>query len=180
MKRVIVVGTSGSGKTTFARQLAQRMDWAHIELDNLHWEANWQEADLETLTARVTHAMQADGWVMDGNYGKISHLTWPRADTVIWLDYPRWLVMGRVIRRTARRVLTRQKLWDAGNVEGLQAVFGKDSIIAWAWNTYERRKREYPKLFSQPEHAHLTVIRFESPRAAAQWLDTQHRTEQTT
>jgi len=100
MKRVIVVGTSGSGKTTFARQLAQRRGWAHIELDNLHWEADWQEADLETLTARVTHAMQADSWAMDGNYSKISHLTWPRADTIIWLDYPRWLVMGRVIRRT--------------------------------------------------------------------------------
>lgn len=170
MQRVIVIGTSGSGKTTLARQLAQRMGWPHIELDNLHWEANWQQADEETLTARVTAAMTPESWVMDGNYGKISHLTWPRADTIIWLDYPRWLVMWRVIRRTARRVLTREKLWEAGNVEDLNAVFGKDSIIAWAWNTYERRRSSYPELFEKPEHAHLTVIRFESPRQADAWL----------
>ncbi|MEW5719873.1 MAG: AAA family ATPase, partial [Chloroflexota bacterium] len=69
-KRVAVVGTTGSGKTTLARELAHRLGYPHVELDALHWEPNWGEAPRDVFRARVDAALRGDCWVIDGNYGK--------------------------------------------------------------------------------------------------------------
>lgn len=170
MQRVIVVGTSGSGKSTMAQAIANRLGYPHTEIDSLYWEPNWQGADPETLKQRVAQTIAADCWVVDGNYSSVRDMIWRRADTLIWLDYPRWLVMSRIIRRTFKRMLTREQLWETGNRESLRNTFSKDSVIVWAWTTYNRRKREYPVLIAQPEYTHLTVYRLHSPREADQWL----------
>jgi adenylate kinase family enzyme len=175
MNRIIVVGTSGSGKTTMARTLAQKLGVSHIELDALHWEPGWQEAPPELFRERVIQAISAERWVMDGNYSVVRDLTWARADTIIWLDFPKWLVMWRIIQRTLKRALTREPLWGKGNIEPLSRIFTKDSVIWWAWTTYERRKREYPVLFGKPEFAHLTIIHLRSPREAQGWLNSTGR-----
>jgi len=88
------------------------------------------------------------------------------------------VVMGRVIQRTIRRSALREELWN-GNRESIGTSFlSRDSIILWAFNSYRRRKREYPVLFAQPEHAHLRVLRLKSPRGAEEWfhsLPERHR-----
>jgi adenylate kinase family enzyme len=171
MQRIIVVGTSGSGKTTLAEQIAHQLNIPHIELDALHWQDDWTEATLEVFRQRVQQAITADTWVLDGNYRTVRDLTWTHADTLIWLDYPRALVMWRVFRRTLTRVLTREKLWGTNNHEGWrQSFFSGDSVIVWAWTTYNRRRQEYPGLLQQREHAHLKVLRFTSPHQTTQWL----------
>lgn len=171
MKRISVVGTSGSGKTTFARQIAQRMGVPHVELDALHWEPNWQEAPVEVFQQRVETALSEDAWVVDGNYSAIRSVVWGRADTVVWLDFSFPIVFARILKRTARRVFTREELWNTGNRESLRMTFlSRDSILLWVLRTYRRRRREYPELFKRPENAHLQVIRLESPRCAAAWL----------
>ncbi|HEY7847048.1 MAG TPA: hypothetical protein VIC83_02515, partial [Candidatus Limnocylindria bacterium] len=67
-RRINVVGTSASGKTTFARALAARLAVPWVELDALHWEAGWTEADDAVMRERVRRAIAGDGWVVDGNY----------------------------------------------------------------------------------------------------------------
>jgi len=167
--RIAVIGTTGAGKTTLARELARRLGYPHIELDALHWEPNWTEAPLEVFRARVDAALCGDGWVIDGNYGKVRDIIWSRADTVVWIDYTLPIILWRLIWRTCKRVITREELW-GGNREDIRAIFGRDSIILWALKTYERRRREYPALLQCREYAHLRLIHLHSPREANKWL----------
>jgi adenylate kinase family enzyme len=169
-KRINVIGTSGSGKTTFARRTAEVLGFPHFEMDALFWRPNWGETPVDEFRQKVREALKGDTWTIDGNYSKVRDIVWARADTVVWLDYPFAIVMGRVIWRTFRRGLTREELW-SGNRERLWGnLFSKDSIIRWSMNTYWRRKREYPVMFEMPEHAHINFIRLRSLKEGEAWL----------
>jgi DNA helicase HerA-like ATPase len=87
-RRLIVIGTSGAGKTTLAKTLASLLGSPFVELDALHWDPNWTPAPPETFRARVAAATAGERWVVDGGYSAVRDLLWPRADTLIWLDYP--------------------------------------------------------------------------------------------
>lgn len=169
LQRVVVVGTSGSGKTTFAATLARHLDVPHIELDALHWEPSWTEATPEVFRKRVANAVAAERWVLDGNYSVARDIVWARADTIIWLDYALPVIMTRLVRRTARRVFLGE-LCCNGNRETLQGTLSRDSILLWALTTYRRRRLQYPELLARPQFAHLRVFHFQSPRKADVWL----------
>ncbi|MBN1179738.1 MAG: adenylate kinase [Anaerolineae bacterium] len=170
-RRIVVVGTTGSGKTTLAGQLARRIGCPHVELDALHWEPNWTEAPLERFRARTCEALSGACWVTDGNYSKVRDIVWGRADTLVWLDYSLAVVFWRLFRRAVRRIATQEELWGGGNRETFRKQFlSRDSLFVWALKTYRRRKREYATLPVQPEYAHLRVIRLRSPRETAAWL----------
>lgn len=172
-QRIVVVGVSGSGKTTLARNLADCLDLDPIELDRLFWLSDWQQRDDDDFRDVVRSALADDGWVVDGNYSRAREVVWPRADTVIWLDYPLWLILWRLFWRTIRRIVMRENLWGTGNRESFfTQFFGRDSLFLWAINTYHRRRREYPILFKQPEYAHLTVIHLKFPRQTQSWFET--------
>ena len=170
-QRIVIVGTSGTGKTTLAQQVGQHLGIAHIELDALHWEPNWVPASLEEFRARVAEALKGDRWVTDGNYSSVRDLVWGRADTVVWLDYPFGLVLWRSLRRAIWRSATGAELWNGNRETWRQTFFSRDSILLWVLRTYHRRRREYPLLFSQPDYAHLTVVSLRSPREARDWLE---------
>lgn len=164
-----MVGTSGSGKTALACQLAERLGSPHIELDSLHWRPNWTEAPAEEFRDRVRRAVDGEAWVVDGNYSVVRDIVWSRADTLVWLDYPLAIILWRLVRRTADRLLTRRELW-AGNREDLRLLLSRDSIILWALRTYRRNRRMYGAVAPDPAHAHLTIVRLRSPRDCAAWL----------
>jgi len=114
--------------------------------------------------------LSGEAWVVDGNYRKMHDLTWDRADTIIWLDYSLWVVMTRLIQRTFTRILFRKELWN-GNHERLgNAIFSKDSILLWALQTHPKNRIIYSELTSQPQYAHLTIVRLQSPRSSRLWL----------
>lgn len=168
--RIVVVGISGTGKTTLATRISERLGILHIEMDSLHWRRCWTEAPLEELRQRVTQAVQAPGWVLDGNYSKVRDLVWSKAVLLVWLDYPLSLTLWRLSLRTIRRIITRVELWD-GNRETLwNAVFTRDSLFRYAIGAYSRRRRQYPLLFASPEYSHLEVLRFRSPRQTEAWF----------
>lgn len=169
LARVVVVGTSGSGKSTMARALASKLGLAHIELDALHWEANWTEAQPDVLRERVARAVGAARWVVDGNYTHLRDLVWERADTVVWLDFARHVVMRRVVLRTLSRTLRREVLW-SGNTEPFTRIFTRDSIITWAWNTHASNRAKYEKLLVDERPKHLQVVRLRAPDEAERWL----------
>lgn len=171
MSRYLVIGTCGSGKTTLAHRLSRRLAIPHVELDALHWEPGWTEAPPEVFRARVDASTAGERWVVDGNYGAVRDLLWPRATTVIWLDYAFPRVAARLWARTLRRALKRETLW-AGNRESLRKSFcSRDSILLWQLQTYWRRRRDYPRLFAQPEFAHLVLERVGSPREGERLLE---------
>lgn len=169
-ERIIVVGTTGSGKTTLANQIAERLAIPHIEQDALNWGPDWTIRPDEEFQALVDEATRGDRWVIDGNYSRSRDIIWPRADTVVWLDYSLALILWRLWWRTWRRFITREELWN-GNRERLWEHFvTRDSLFLWALKTYHRRRREYPELLSRPENDHLTIVHFREPRQATRWL----------
>lgn len=170
-QRIVIVGNTGTGKTTLARQLADRMGALHIEMDALHWEPNWTEAPLDVFRDRLSQATTGDTWTLDGNYSKVRDIAWGRADTIIWLDFSLWIILPRLLRRTLRRVIRREELWGGNRETWRGAFFSRDSLFLWALSTYRRRKRSYLDYLSRPEYAHLKAVRFRSPRALKRWLD---------
>lgn len=172
-QRVVVIGVTSSGKSTLAENLAKRFDLDFIELDALHWEPNWQEAPLEVFRCRVEQAIRAEKWAVAGNYHIVRDLIWPKAEAVIWLDYPFLTVLWQLTRRTFKRWWTQELLWGT-NREPLLVhlkLWSQDSLFHWLFKTYWRRKREIPQLLSLPEHQHLKLIRFENPKETQKWLE---------
>lgn len=166
-RRINVIGTSGAGKSRFARAVAARLGYSCVELDALNWGAGWVQATPEVMRARVAAAVAGERWVIDGNYSVSRDLLWGRADTVVWLDFSRAVVTWRVVARSVSRLLRRTELW-AGNRESLRDLLGRDSIVWWSVSTYARRRREYPALLAA--HPGLEVVRLRSPRDADRWL----------
>ena len=119
---------------------------------------------------RVAEATAGDGWVVDGNYSKTRDITWPRATTIVWLDYPLPLILWRLGLRILRRAVTRERLWQ-GNQESLRThLFTKESLILWALQTYKRRKREYGEAMYRWESEGVQALRFGSPKETERWL----------
>jgi len=169
-QRIVVVGVTSSGKSTLARQLATRLALSHVELDALHWDPNWTPAPADVLRERVSHALNGDRWVVDGNYQMVRDLVWPRAETIIWLDYPVPLILWRLLRRTIWRITRHPELWNGNRETWRGTFFSRESLFIWVFKTYKQRRREYPELFARPEYAHLATARFRSPRATRRWL----------
>ena len=172
-RRINVIGTSAAGKTTLSGSLAELLGVPHIELDALHWEANWTEASDEVMRKRVVAAIGADGWVVDGNYALVRDLVWARADAVVWLDLPLRTILWRYLGRTLRRIAGQQELW-SGNRERLTTqLFTRDSLLWWILTTYRRRRRDYPRMLAaRPD---LLAVHLRSGREADRWIATMAR-----
>jgi len=170
LKRVVVIGSSGAGKSTFAKALASLLDCPHIELDVLHWEENWTAPVVEVFRARVVTAMDAPRWVVDGNYSMVRDLVWARATTVIWLNYALPIALWRVFWRSIRRALTGEVLF-AGNRESLRNLFfSRKSLLWWVITTFKRRRRQFEILRAENEFPQLQWYEFSSPKQSARFL----------
>jgi adenylate kinase family enzyme len=150
--------------------LATQLGYAHIEMDALHWLPNWTEKPADAFREDIAQAVSSGCWVVDGNYGKVRDIVWSQADAVIWLDYRLPLILWRLTRRTASRILSKEVLWN-GNRELLRNQFQRDSLFIWAFQSYRKQQQTYPALFQQPEYRHITFIRLTSPRATEDWLE---------
>lgn len=169
--RINVVGTTGSGKTTTAKLVAERLGLRHIEMDALSWRPNWEMTPRDELVQLVEDATKGDGWITDGNYSATRPVVWPKVDTIIWLDYSFPRVFWQLLRRTIRRSVRREILWEGCQERFRVSFFSKDSILLWCLKTYWKRRRNYPPLFEQPEHQHIQLLRFRTPRSFRQWFD---------
>lgn len=172
MKRILVIGTSGSGKTTLGKKLSKKLAIPHFQLDALFFKDNWVEkSDEEFFNAIEQVTKSKDSWIIDGNFGRSNHLTWPFADTVVWLDMPFWLTIYQNFTRSIRRALTKEQLWDGlNNRESLRLLFSKESVTLWAIKTYKVNKTRYPLKMNDPQYAHINFHRLKSRREIHQFL----------
>ncbi len=169
MQRITVVGTPGAGKTTLAQRLGAQLGLPFVELDTLFWGPGWTPSAPEPFRNRVSAALTGERWAVGGNYSTALDLIWDRSDTLIWLDYALPLVLTRLVRRTIRRIATRERLW-AGNVETWRdAFFSRDSLLLFAITTHHTRRGRFMRELTAPASAHLIVRRFETPAAAERW-----------
>lgn len=173
--RVLVMGSTGSGKSTFARRLAERLGAPHIELDALNWDPGWTNLSLvdpEKLRERVARAVTAEAWTCDGNYSVVRGLVMARATHLVWLDYERPVIMARVIRRSFSRAVVKAELWPGtGNREDFRRWLDKEHPIRWAWDTFKHRRAAYERMFADPANARLRLHRVRRPRDAQPLLE---------
>ena len=176
MRRVSVVGNSGSGKSTLARRVADRMGVPYVELDAIHHLPGWTPIDADEFRARLDEITAGAGWVIDGNYRTmvVDGPVWERADTVVWLDLPRGVVMRQVIGRTLRRAITRQVLWN-GNREPIANFVRwdpRENIIRWAWTQHAKYQQRFGSAMSDERFTHLEFVQLRSRAEADAWLAT--------
>jgi adenylate kinase family enzyme len=170
MRRVVVFGTTGSGKSRLAEQVGQRTGLRVIELDQLFWGRDWQPAPLELFRHRVEREIRDGDWIVVGIYGQVRDLTWRAADTLVWIDLPLPLVMWRLFWRTLRRVATREDLWGTGNRETLRnSFFSRDSILLYALKTH-RRNRERFAIECEFLGKDKTIVRLQTPREVERFV----------
>ena len=174
VKRVVVLGSSGSGKTFFAQRLSSILGLPHLELDSVFHRGGWSSTPDDQFQQEVETFAEARAWVVDGNY--TSHGTqdvlWPLADTFVWLDPPKRTVMWRVIKRTLKRVVTREELWD-GVTEPWTNLYSLDpyqNIIVWAWTRFEHTRSKYETAIADGTWGHAEVHRLRTAKEAERFL----------
>ena len=167
MRKVAVMGPTGSGKTTVSRQLAERLGVPHIELDALFWKPGWVMPSAEEFRPIVEAALDPNGWVVDGNYRhRLGTLVLAEADLVVWLDMPLLTKLWRILRRTIRRIRTREVLWGT-NVDTWRGAFlSRDSLFWWVLKTHYPNRRQMPKLLANHPH-----VRLRSPGEIARFVE---------
>lgn len=163
-RRIVVVGSSSTGKSTLGTRLAALTGFPYVELDALHWEANWTPAETDVFRARVAAALSGGEWIVDGNYAQVRDLTWVQAEHMIWLDYTLVRTLWQLTRRTYGRIRRREVLWNGNRERVSNFLLSRDSLYWWVLKTHHSKRRRYPVYLQQPELQHLSVTRVRSPR----------------
>jgi adenylate kinase family enzyme len=166
VRRISVVGTSGSGKSWLAYRLATKLNVPYLELDAIRHQPHWEPLPDADFIQEVTAFVAQGAWVVDGNYFLLvsEPVVWPAADTVIWVDLPRSVVMAQVVYRTLKRWVLREKLWN-GNRERLRDVVSRDpmrSIIRWTWTSHALNRERYGAAMKDCQPERLKFIRLGS------------------
>jgi 8-oxo-dGTP pyrophosphatase MutT (NUDIX family) len=170
MRRINVKGSSGAGKTTFARALAERLALPCVELDQLYHGPNWTHPTSEELQAKVRAFIDTapDGWVIDGNYeAQLGGLVLDVADTIVWLDLPLPFKLRRLWRRTIGRIRGELKLWNENTESWRGAFLGLESLFVWAIRSHVRHRLTWPRRFA----GDARLVRLRSAAEAREWLD---------
>ena len=175
--RFIVVGTSGSGKSTFARTLAESQGCAHVELDDLFWGPGWTPKHPDDFAELARCAASGDRWVIDGNYSIVREIVWPRGTQVVWLNLNRATVMFRISTRTIWRAFSSEALWHGNRESVHQAFFSRKSILVWSATTYTKNKIKYAKLRAENAYPQLHWIELRSTAEAKAFLAQHSQTD---
>lgn len=173
MRRINVIGTTGSGKSTFANHLADKLGYTCIHMDQLFWKPGWIESSDEEFIPKVEALVSGETWVLDGNYSRTNNIKWKNADTIIWLDYSYPRTLFQLLSRTVTRVVTKEELWPGtGNRESFRKAFmSKDSIFIWFFKCYKRNKVRYEALEHSFRRGRIDFIRLRSPKEAEAFLE---------
>ena len=165
--RVIVYGVTGSGKSFLARRLAERtgLPWHSID-DCIGWNPGWVGVPAEEQRARAGELCAGERWIIDSMYSSWRDLALSRAELVVALDYPRWLSLSRLLRRTLARCVTRRRICN-GNVESVRQMFSGDSIIRWHFKSFVRKRERIRGWAADPS---FPILVLKSPRATRRWL----------
>ena len=168
MQRVAVVGSSGVGKSRLSETMGAALDLPVIELDALMHGPDWTPTPTPEFRSKVMSAIadaergdSRGGWVVPGNYRTVSDIVQRRADTIVWMDLPRWVTTRRLVWRSLSRSLTRQRVW-GDNRERLRDLFSRSAernVVLWSWRHHDDYAQMYQTYADGEFWSHATVHR---------------------
>lgn len=158
-KRVLLHGVTGSGKSTAAVAIGARLGLpVHLADEEFGWLPGWVQRPADEMRARVAVAAAEPAWVFDTAYGTFRDLVEPWAEVLIGLDYPRWISLGRLLTRTFIRVLDHRPICN-GNRESFRQMFSRDSIIAWHFRSFARKRATMRAWAARAEGPPVMLVR---------------------
>lgn len=166
-ERILIYGVTGSGKTTLAARLAEQTGLPWHAVDDLTWEPGWVEVPADEQRRRIGAICAGQQWILDSAYSKWLDLVLPRVELIVALDYPRWLSLGRLARRSLMRALDRRTICN-GNTESFRQLASGDSILVWHFRSFTRKRQRISQWAADP--AGPEVVRLSSPAATRRWL----------
>lgn len=167
-QRVLFHGVTGSGKTSAAHAYARATGLPVFSADDdLGWLPGWASRPPGDQVRLAAEIAAQDRWVLDSAYSTWRHLVLPRAELVVFLDYPRWLSLGRLLRRTVLRVMSKEPVCN-GNTETLRRVLSADSIVLWHVATFRRKRVDIAEIRADPSMP--PVLSFRRPRDLDAWI----------
>lgn len=170
LRRISVIGSSGSGKTTMGHRLADRLGLPRIELDALYHGPGWTNPPLDAFRQTISDATAGERWVVDGKYASVREMIWERATLVVWLDLPRWRCTVRAVRRTTWRAIVRTELWN-GNREPLSTFVARDGVIRYMFRNHRSTRERIATSLEGARFTHVTLVRLRTPREVRAWLN---------
>lgn len=154
MERILLIGCGGSGKSTLARQMGAKLSIPVLHLDQLWWKPGWVESDREEFDAKLAAETEKPQWIMDGNFNRTLPMRLAKCDTVIYLDFNRFVCLWSVVKRVASNLgKTRPDMGD-GCPERFDLQFMK-----WIWNYNKKNRANNYRLLGEAKHARIIVLK---------------------
>jgi adenylate kinase family enzyme len=167
-RRVLVAGTSGAGKSTLASAIASALGLSYVEMDSLYHGPQWTARP--EFAADVRRFARGRAWATEYQYDSVRPLLLGEADTLVWLDFPRRVVMRRLVVRTVRRRLAGQHLWNGNYEPPLRTVFtDREHLWRWAWNSHERMRHKMTAVLDGEHGARLAIVRLRGQKDVDRW-----------
>jgi adenylate kinase family enzyme len=169
VKKVLVIGCGGAGKSTFAKRLGAATGLPVIHLDRIYWRPGWVEMPKPEFAAILDEILARDAWIMDGNYSGTLAMRMAAADTIVWLDPPRAVCLaGMIVRHVKNRGRARDDM-DPGCPERLTREF-----VEWIWRYQTRNAPKVAALCDEARARGAEVVHLRSRAAADEYLTALH------
>ncbi|MBK22634.1 MAG: adenylate kinase [Halobacteriovorax sp.] len=171
MKKILVVGSSCTGKTSTARLIEKELGIPFTDMDDLFWKPNWGESSEEELRLKMTKATDAESWVMSGNFRRTNDITWARADAIVWLNLPFPVVLRQAIYRTLKRILTKESICNGNRETFSKVFFSRSSILMWVFRTYPTMFERYKEVQKKPLYKTYKFFEFHDHYEVRNWIN---------
>ena len=160
-------GVTGSGKTTLAERVSRATGLPWHPVDELTWQPGWVEVPADEQRRRISEICAGPEWILDTAYGTWLDVPLSRAELIVALDYPRWVSLSRLVRRTVARCVDRRPICN-GNTESLRNAFSKKSIVWWHFQSFRRKRDRIRRWAAAPDGPR--VLHLTTPRQTEAWL----------
>lgn len=164
VKRILIVGTSGAGKSTVAKKVAAQMSLDYYASDDFYWQHDWEPAPVDQVNRLLDAILVKPSWVLDGNFEDRWQDVWNRADQIVWLDYSLPRVLWQVASRNLGWFLSRRLVWSGNRMTLHRAISG----IRHSLRSHGRKRRAYPQYIAQLRHDR--VVRLSSRQQTDAWV----------
>ncbi len=154
MERILIIGCGGAGKSTLARQLAQKLNLPVVHLDKLFWKPGWEESSAEEFDEKLALELEKPQWIMDGNFNRTMPLRVAKCDTIIYLDFSRMACLLGVLKRVLTTYGTVRPDMGEGCPERIDLEF-----LQWVWNYNKNKREKNYRLLNEAEGVETIVLK---------------------